>query len=290
MPSITVKDDHGSTRQVDIIKILVVTPDVDELLFEKLHKAYLVSPNQILLVVPSNSSIHRKARQHEYDRWAKETSTAEEINTRAVNKNASEAKKERLFLLDFPEEIELETRYTQQATVTSEAGKIKHSFTTVQYYSAAGSNISMISTEIAYKVSVVPIQDRIVNHPEVQEEDEAQVLLRRFQGVGLQPPPQQQRQQQQQQNNTFWQQGNNTFRPQQQQQQQPSSLYGSGDYCSSGAYPQNSTNTNVYGDENQHHNVNGNQCEQPMNVESFKSPTATGLKSPPQSGMGGFDV
>jgi hypothetical protein len=196
MSNVNVKDGYGATKQVDVFKIMCVVPDIDDLVFHKLYEAYLVAPSKILLVQPSVPSVLRKERVREYESAVAFAGgqSIEESNARSVNRNAADtdARRINLFLLEFPEGMELEVKYFQ---TPSGDHRIFHSFADVPFKSELG--LEHTNTILSYKVSVIPQEERLVVNAPNQRRSDMEILRDRLARTRIASPggiPQQQQQ------------------------------------------------------------------------------------------------
>jgi hypothetical protein len=188
--------DGNNVRKVEFFKITLVSSDLDER-FE--YKAFKVAPNQVLLVVPAAPSLLRPVRYAEYSQalQGSNTSTVLEHETRIINMNAMDTprRQSRLFVLHFPDDMELEMRYSQSQGQMPLPNQIKRLLNPVVTMNEAGGQQTI--TEISFHVSVVPLDERIVDQGQAHEVDKLAELRQnlmnqaRLQGQQQQPQPMQ---------------------------------------------------------------------------------------------------
>ena len=161
--NISVTTDSG-TQQVDMYKIQTSAHICD--VQESLHEAYLVSNNRILLVGPSP-----KARMFRQDSKARQESekefglyNKEEANERLIQENFVARNPRRgynLTLLCFGEDVELTGKHF---TRNFNHGKLHDDFFPVETSSEfCGHTVTTTSMDVVWKVTVIPLQDRILS-------------------------------------------------------------------------------------------------------------------------------
>jgi hypothetical protein len=224
VPNQTVLDTMtGATKKVDQINILLVVPDIDDVIVHNLYEAFLCSPRHVMVVYPAAPSIFCSRRIQEFEQACRHTGTAneDELEARSVSLNAmeqSDHRKVHILMLEFDEDVYVESKYFQHPKPD---GQLDHIFTEVQYQSQLA--LIHTNTVLKYRLSVVPDEDRILRGAPSRGMSDFDILRRRLQNTTLGGGVQQQQYggpgiQQQQFGGGIQQQ---QFGGQQQQQQHP---------------------------------------------------------------------
>ena len=186
VPNQTVLDAMtGATKKVDQVNILMVVPDIDDVIVHSLHEAFLCSPRHVMVVYPAAPSIFSSRRLQDFELASRNTGTAneDELEARSVSLNAmeqSDQRKVHVLMLEFDEDVYVESKYFQHPKPD---GQLEHVFTEVQYQSTLG--LIHTNTVLKYKLSIVPDEDRILRGAPARGMSDIDILRRRLQGANL---------------------------------------------------------------------------------------------------------
>jgi hypothetical protein len=193
VPNQTVLDTMtGATKKVDQINVLLVVPDIDDVIVHNLYEAYLCSQRHVMVVYPAAPSIFCSRRIQVFEQASRTTGTAneDELEARSVSLNAmeqSDHRKVHVLMLEFDEDVYVESKYFQHPKPD---GQLEHIFTEVQYKSTLG--LIHTNTVLKYRLSVVPAEDRILRGAPTRGMSDLDILRRRLQITTLGPGIQQQ--------------------------------------------------------------------------------------------------
>jgi hypothetical protein len=175
----------GATKKVDQINVLLVVPDIDDVIVHNLYEAYLCSPRQVMVVYPAAPSIFCSRRIQDFEQASRITATGteDELEARSVSLNAmekSDHRKVHILMLEFDEDVYVESKYFQHPKPD---GQLDHIFTEVQYQSQLG--LVHTNTVLKYRLSVVPDEDRILRGAPTRGMSDLDILRRRLQNATL---------------------------------------------------------------------------------------------------------